>query len=682
MTTAVSKLLPISIQAGVCPPTDATKSSTPHYTAADKIRFVKNRPQKLGGWTSITLNGTSLTGKVRSVYSSIVSGKVITLLGSNQRLFTLIGSDVINITPFSSSAVAIANSLDTHYDTLVSDPLTTTNGSNEVVVADADAAYYIAGDTYTLSGATAVGGIGTSELNKDHIVREVGSGTITIKTTSNATSDATGGGASVVRTSGLVTVNSTAHGQTAGARVKIANAAAFGGILTADINAEHLIRNIATNTFDVMTGGSATSSVTSGGGASTEYYVGIDAGLADVKSGQGYGMAKYGVGLYGTALVSDNSLQYPRIWFFDNFGDNIIGCAGEQTGVYQWAGNSTTAPTLVANAPTAVNYAFVSDNTLITLGAGGVPNKIFTSDQGDIEEWTASSTNAVFEDNIEGAGKLISHVNVDGVNLLFTNNQCYTFQRIQGSLLWDIAFKENIGIIAPMARVVVKGVAYWMGRDNFYRWRGGNVEVVPSNTSNETTLLKYVFEDINRGQQYKSFAWYNQRYDEIWFHYPSEGSNEVDRVARFHVSDLHWTPDTFDRLAAEYPTVNLQYPRLIDSSNNFFRHEIGNDAADSAMPWSLSSNLRDFGTDNVLTTGIVPDSVQAGDISFTMNAFSYPQSAAVKNTKQVTVSPTTEIIALDIDGRFAQYTWSGEALGQQFIMGDWLEPAQQSSRAE
>jgi hypothetical protein len=630
------------------------------------------------------MNGTALQGAVRSIYSAIIADKVYTMLGSNLKLYAFIGSNLVNITPLKTTdAVAVADSLDTHYDTLVSNPLSTTDGSTEVVVADADAASYMPGDNITLSGATATGGFTIGQLNTGHIVRSVGTGSYTIKLPVVATSTATGGGASVVRTSGLLTVNSTAHGQSDGDRIKMAGATDTGGIdATDNINVEHLIRNVTTDTFDIMTGGTASSSVTGGGGSGAEYFVEITAGLRDLMSGQGYGMGLYGSGLYGTALVSANAKRYPRIWFFDSFGDTILAAAGEQTGIYRWDGNINTAPTLVPNAPTAVNYAFVSDNILVTFGAGGVPNKIFSSDIGNIEQWTASSTNQVFEDNIEGAGKLISHINVDGTNLIFTPAQCYTFRKIDGNAVWDIHFKENIGIIGPMARVVVKGVGYWMGPDNFYRWQGANVEVVPSNSASETTLLNYVFKNINRVQAYKSFAWYNQRFDEIWFHYPSEGSNDLDRVARFHVTDRHWTPDEFDRLAAEYPAVNLQYPRLIDSLGNFFRHEVGTDADTAAMPWSLTSNNRDTGTNNVLSSGIVPDSVQTGDIQVQIDAFSYPQSAVAKNSKTVTVSPDTEFIALDIDGRFLRYTFSGETLGQDWIMGQWLDPVQKAARSE
>lgn len=683
MTTSISTLVPVDITAGVCPSTDATPASTPHFTDALHIRFVKGLPQKLNGWRKILLNGTALAGVVRSIYSSVIQDKVYTMLGSSQKLYAVIGSDLINITPLDLVAtVAVPNSLATHYNTLASNPIQTTVGSTTVRINDADAARYIPGDEVTLSGATTVGGVPIGQLNATQIVRTVGAGFYTIKVITPATSTATGGGAAVVRSSGVVTLTKTAHLLANGDRVKINAATAFGGILIGQINVEFLIRNVTANTFDLVTDGLATSSVSAAGGAGTTYNHEIGAGLNDATSGQGYGMGKYGVGLYGTALVSANAKRYPRIWFFDSFGDAIIAAAGAQSGVYTWDGDVLVAPVLVPNAPTAVNYAFVSDNILVTFGAGDVANKIFASDQNNIQNWVSSSTNQVFEDNIEGAGKLISHINVDGTNLIFTLSQCYTFKYIGLPLVWDIDFKDNIGIIGPMARVVVKGVGYFMGGDNFYRWQGANIEIVPSNTSGETTLLKYVFENINRAQAYKSFAWYNQRFDEIWFHYPSEGSNEIDRVARFHVTDQHWTPDTFDRLAAEYPTINLQLPRLIDSANNFFRHEIGTDDDVNPMPWMLKSNYRDTGTDNTLSSGIVPDSVQAGEIAFQIDSYSYPQSPVPKNTVVVPVTPSTQQIALDTDGRFLQYTLSGQELGQYWIMGKWLEPIQEGSRSE
>ena len=684
MTTTISEFIPIDALAGVCPVTDCTEANTPHYVMADKIRFVKGKPQKLGGWDAVTLNGQDIAGCVRSVFSAQLNSKIQTLLGSNEALYGLIGSENQNITPFNTVAIAIADSLDTDRTTLGSNPLSMTNTSQNVVVADTNASQYAVGDNYTLSGATATGGVPTGDLNKEHVIRAIGTNTVTIRVTTAATSTTTGGGASVVRSTGLITVNDTAHGQANGDRVKLQDAATTGGVLDTSINGEHIIRNITTDTFGVMTDGTATSSVTGGGGSSTEYFDQLTEGLCDETSGQGYGMARYGNGLYGTALVSENNRRLPRIWFFDNFGENVIMTPGNGERVYGWTGTQAAAPTVIANAPTEVNYAFVSDSILVTLGAGGVKNKIKTSDQNALTTWTASSTNQVFEDDIEGAGRFKSHVSLNGTNLLFTDNQCYTFRYIGLPFIWEVKFKDNIGLIAPMARVVVKGIAYWQGQDNFYMWRGGNIEVIPSNSSNESTLLKYVFENVNRSQSSKFFAWYNKRYDEIWFHYATADSLEVNAIARYHVTDRHWVPDTMNRTAAEYPVTSLQLPRLVDSLGNLYRHEVGHDDSQVSMAFSLTTNLQEIQTSNVQQVQLIPDSIQTADtdLAVTVRAKSYPQSPSFKNSKDFTVTPTTEFLPVGVDGRLLQYVISGNALGQEWIMGAWQQGLQLSSREE
>ena len=685
MTTLVSTDIPIQVVPGVCPSTDCTGSDTEQFTAADKIRFVKGRPQKLGGWVKTAFNnGATISGVARGLFSAQLNSKLQTVIGTNEKYYSLVGTDLTNVTPLKTTSTAIANSLDTLNNALPSSPITTTAGSTTITFADLQSDRFVPGDAYTISGASAVGGIPASDINKTHIVRDVNTATnkIFIKVATAATSSVGAGGGAMTRSTSIVKVNATAHGQSNGDRIKISGATAFGGIASNEINAEFVVRNVDTNSFDIVTTGTSTSNVTGGGGASTVFFEEISGGSEDEQGGQGYGMGRYGFRRYGTALTSDNGRRYPRIWFFDTYGNNILATAGNASGVYTWDGESTVAPVLVANAPTDVNYAFVSNNILVTLGADGIRNRIKGSDQNDITNWASSSTNQVFTDDIEGAGLLRSHVSLNGTNLLFTNAQCYTFRYIGLPFVWEIKFKDNIGIVAPMARVVVKGVAYWMGENNFYEWRGGNVEVMGSNTGSESTLLKYVFENINRSQMSKCFAWYNKKYDEIWFHYPSEDSNEVDRIVRYHVKEKHWTPDTMDRACAEYPNNYFQYPRLISSGGYLFRHEVGYNDDVNSMPWSLSTNLRDFGTNNVQQPEVIPDSIQTSDISVLVESFSFPQSKTAKNTKTITVEPTTPRVPLGVDGRYIKYTFSGDALDQNWIMGKWKETVQESSRSE
>ncbi len=682
--TTQGQLIELDIMPGVMPSTDASASDIPCWTYGNHIRFDTNtgRVRKIYGWSSITFNySTSITGTTRTVYSANINQKVYTILGTNCCLYSLIGSDLANITPLATTPISIANSLATHYATLASNPITTINGSATITIADTQASLFQVGDIYVLSGAATTNGIPNTDINTTHIIRNIGTNTISIIVATAATSSGTGGGASVVRSSGLITVTAAAHGLTAGERVKMVGASATGGITAPQINTQFIIRNIQTNTFDIMTDGTATSSASGGGGAGTQYYPQIPAGAEDQGVGQGYGAGKYGVGLYGTALVSSSGEVYPQIWFCDRFGDNIITTPGNQSGVYTWDGDPAAAPTLITNAPTSINYAFVQNNILVTFGHTA-ENEIFASDQGNYTQWTASSNNQVFQDVIEGAGRFISHVPVDGYSLIFTDTQTYTFKYL-GLLsgIWEIKqLDAAIGLLAPMARVSVNGYAYWMGQDNFYMFRGGKVEVIPSNIGKQSTILRYVFDNLNYSQRYKIFAWYNENFDEIWWHYPSANSNECDRIARWNRKLLCWTPDTMDRTAGEYPNQNLSNPRLANVGN-LYLHETGNDADGAALSFQAITKKYLYGTKSAIIGQIVPDSVMSGTITFSVDTYNYPQSATAMNSKTYSVTSTTERIPSQTNGRYATYSIFGEELGQSFLMGQWMLEPQSAGRA-
>jgi hypothetical protein len=683
MSTKVSDLVPINCLPGVQPTTDKTALATQHWTLSDKIRFVNGFPRKIKGWVSIALTSVAgIQGVARTLFSSLINGIVQTVIGTNTYLYSLRGSSLVNVSPLVTATTAAANSLATHYGTLANNPITTTSGSAIITVADADAGRYAAGDLVTFSGSAAVGGILAATINTEHSIRAVAAGSYTVQVGTTATSTATGGGAAVVRKDGLIRVTSVAHEMLDGYRVKINAAAATGGVLAAEINVEHIIRNVSANTFDVMTDGTATSSVSAAGGAATTFQPQLDEGARDESFGQGYGMGLYGVGLYGVPKTSNNAKRYPRIWFCDKFGAKVVLTPGNQGGVYQWGGDISVAPALISGAPSAVNYLFVSDSILVTFGAGNIENKVFSSDQGNYSQWTASSTNQVFEDEIEGAGRLIGHIPVQGSNLIFTENQTRTFRYIGLPNIWEIKMLDPaIGMIAPMAGICVNNIAFWMGERNFYMWDGASVKIMPSNSDPQCTLLEYIFTNFNISQKSKVYCWYNSDYNEIWWHYPSASSLDPDMVVRVCIDDFTWMPDTFLRTCAERPNALLGYPRLIytdsEDEGTLYRHETGDDADGTAITWSLKTNLRNnFGKDTTTEVALIPDNIQIGAINVQVNGYQWPQSTAKTSDNTYTFSPSSDRVPILANGRYTQYILGGSEIGQSWQMGAWHEQIQ------
>jgi len=676
------ELIPIQILAGVESSLDMPESTTQHYTFADKIRFVGGYPEKIGGWSSITLDaGESFSGVSRSIYSYNLNSYNRYLIGSNTALFDLLGTNLTNITPLTTVAVTAPNSLATYRATLGSNPIATVNGSTTITITDT-AHKFQAGDIVTLSGSSAVNGIPSGEINADLFVRSVSTNSYTVIVSTAATSTGSGGGASVVRTSGIITVTKASHGLLSGYRVKIAGAADTGGILAASINLEFIIRNITTNTFDVVTAGKASSSVTGGGGAGINLYPQIAAGQADTITGTGYGLGLYGVGLYGVAKTASN--QTPaRLWSHARFGDLLLSAFNAQSDIYQWDADISVAPVKVTNSPPC-NYVFVSNEIVVALGydsalAADNANGISWSNQGSLTNWTTGQAGS---DTIEGAGRFTSQLNVRGTNLLFTDNQTYTFRYIGGQFIWEtLLLDAGIGIIGQNARVSALGVGYWMGVDNFYMWRGANVEVVPSNSGNESTILRYVFDDLNYAQADKIFAWYNAKYREIWWHYPSASSNEPDRIARYNIDTQVWVMDTISRTAAEYPSVLTQNPLMIGLDNNAYLHENGVNDNGAGMAWQLTTNKIFGGTDTVQIGAFIPDMQGlTGDFNVNVLTQDYPLGATRSNTNYTVPDPSEKgRIAVEKNGRFVQMDITGNDLDQRVSFGQWYMEVKKGS---
>jgi hypothetical protein len=90
----------------------------------DKIRFRSGYPQKLGGWQPIS--SSTYAGVARSLFNWVtLRGYNLLGVGTNLKYYVESGGIYNDITPIRSTVV-------------LTNPFTTTNGSAQVLVADAD----------------------------------------------------------------------------------------------------------------------------------------------------------------------------------------------------------------------------------------------------------------------------------------------------------------------------------------------------------------------------------------------------------------------------------------------------------------------------------------------------------------------------------------------------------------
>jgi hypothetical protein len=150
------------------------------WAAADKVRFVAGKAEKIGGW--ILYATTQLDGLARGAFAWTTSANISLLsMGTWRKLYS-IDADLVDITPLRESG------------TLGNNPFTTVNLSTTVTVADTTHGLSVDAIVH-FTGATAVGGITitgayavASVVDADHY---------TIVHTVAAAAGATGGGAAV-----------------------------------------------------------------------------------------------------------------------------------------------------------------------------------------------------------------------------------------------------------------------------------------------------------------------------------------------------------------------------------------------------------------------------------------------------------------------------------------------------
>ena len=152
---------------------------------SDLIRFRKGRPEKMGGWE--TLSGETPRGVARSLHTwAALDGSKYMGVGTHSKLYIEEGGIYNDITPVRTSV------------TLGSNPFKTGSATSGVVTVTAIAHGAMNGDFVIYSGATATDGITAAQLNTEHEITLVNSNSYTIDTGGSASSGSTAGGGSSV----------------------------------------------------------------------------------------------------------------------------------------------------------------------------------------------------------------------------------------------------------------------------------------------------------------------------------------------------------------------------------------------------------------------------------------------------------------------------------------------------
>jgi hypothetical protein len=374
-----------------------------------------------------------------------------------------------------------------------------------------------------------------------------------------------------------VTVTIVAHGASEGDYVTFSGVVGpIGGIPQAEFNAEFIVDFITANTFTITTTTAATSS-TSGGGTAISAAFQIPIGNDNASVGYGWGAGVWSRGGWGSG-AGVPVVNPQRDWFMQNFDDDLV--ANIRNGaIYYWknSGGTGARATLLAtttidsvapsDVPTQAMQVLVSQNDkhLICFGAtpfgGGVFDPLLirwaTQDQPNV--WTPLVTNSAGFLRVSRGSAIVCAIATRQEILVFTEGTLSSLQFLGTTDVFGIQeLADNISILSPRSVAVVNNTAYWFGHDKFYAY-GGRVETLPC------TIRNHIFQNLNYEQADQIVCGTNEGWNEIWWFYPTAGSQVNNAYAIYNHLEKIWYYGTIDRTAWSDSSLR-EYPQALTAT--------------------------------------------------------------------------------------------------------------------
>lgn len=496
-----------------------------------------------------------------------------------------------------------------------------------------------------------------------------------------------------------ITVTLNSHGALNGDYVLISGVtSSVGGIPASEINTNHLISNVALNTFTITTTTAASSAA--GYNFPISFTFDIHAGQAVATGGYGWGVGTWGRGTWGSSTSTPFFIP-PRLYTQDRFNDDLLFCI-RNGDIYYWEYDNTfsTRAVLLSSVPNASDVPQIvgsilfsqQDRHLLTFGGTAYgtgnydPLGIRWANQDEPWNFTPSTTNTAGFLRVSNGSEILRAVRTREEILVFTDSTLYSLRFLGTSEVFGLyELADNISLVSPSATVTVNNVTYWMGVDKFYLYNG-RVDTLPC------TLRQYIFQDINRQTQIQTVSGTNEQFNEIIWFYPSANSNELNRYVIYNYLEQIWYYGQLERTAWLDSPLRT-YPQAAATNGWLFDQERGVNDDGAPMEAYISSGDIDIqdGEQFMLIRRIIPDINFTGSTSdspqvkLTIQPHNFPGQVYQTNnlegtglTKTVTGTrdPSTAIIDqytnqvfLRARGRQMRYKIASDGLGVQWQMG-------------
>jgi hypothetical protein len=596
----------------------------------DKVRFRFGMPEKIGGWAKFATSSYLGTARAMHPWVALDNSRLIGIGSSLKYYINQDGGLFYDITPVRNTTAAGDVTF------------AATSGSSTITVTDNNHGCVV-NDFMTFSGATSLGGNITADvLNQEYYVVSViddNNYTITARTAGTSIQD--------------ITVD--------------------GALAPTEVDAD--------------------GSDTGNGGASCVAAYQVSVGLDTTATGAGWGVGTWGRGAWGSAATTPIVTNTLRIWSHDNFGEDLLMNV-RNGGIYYWdktGGLTSRAVSLDSlagsnKAPTIAKQILVSDRDrhIIAFGCDPEANQgvqdplvIRFSSQESLTDWESTATNTAGELRLGSGSEIVTAIETRQQVLVFTDESLYAMQYLGPPFTFGVNhISENVTTMGPLSAVAVEDNVFWMGLNEFYAY-GGTVQRIPC------SVRDYVFNDFNLLQREKVVAATNTAFSEVWWFYPSSGSETNDRYVVYNYQQQIWYYGTMPRTVWMDRGI-FDNPIAAGPNNYLYTQETGFDDDGSAFTAYIESSQIDIGDGDsfAFIKRLIPDltfrdsTASSPSANFTIKTRNYPggtylstTESAVTKTASVPVEQFTNQVNLRLRGRSFAMRIESDATGVGWRLG-------------
>ena len=627
----------------------------------DFVRFRYGLPEKIGGWSQLTTDKTTLPGVARAQHAfTSLAGEKYTALGTNKGLFLYYGDDFYDITPLDTAVTGFT--------------FTSSNGSATVTLNKTSHGI-LAGEYITFTSVTLPGGGATGYSTGDFenttyevITSATNSFTITMASNESGTGMSTAGAATV---NPYVTIGPTF--QTAG----------YGW---------------GTSTWNLSTWGTARAT-----GAVT-----LDPGFWSLDN-------------FGEVLVATIHNGKTFTWNAGASGARTIRASTSTTNFATTNNPTKSLMTVVSDRDRHLFHL----GTETTIGDTSTQDPMFIrfSDQEDLNTYAPTSTNTAGTFRLDSGNEIRAAVNGKDYILILTDNAAYVAQFVGPPFTFSIRqVGVNCGCMGQNSVVYASGAVFWMGNAGGFFTFDGTVKSLPCLVEDFVFTKDGDNLGINFEANKIISAGHNSLYTEVNWFYPKDGSDQIDRVVTYNYAERVWTTGSLARTtyqdasvfsepyATEYtatatPNIEIQGITNTFGSTTYYEHEVGTDQVNSSGTTSIDAFIRSGDFDITARRGLggnvtpVPDfrgdgeffmsvrrfipdyKVLTGNSKVTLFVNDYPNNTASSSQLgPFTITSSTDKVDTRARGRLVSIKIACDATGETWRYGTLRLDAQPDGR--